>query len=56
MSIKHVYDTTALLSISLVKKLDLLRKLDIVVFVPVSVMEELSAIGKYMDKFGILLE
>lgn len=52
MSIKQVYDTTALLSISLVKKLDLLRKLDIVVFVPVSVMEELSAIGKYMDELG----
>jgi len=34
MSIRQVYDTTALLSISLIKKLDILRKLDIDVFVP----------------------
>ena len=46
MSIRQVYDTTALLSISLIKKLDLLRKLDIVVFVPVSVIEELSDISQ----------
>ena len=52
MSIKQVYDTTALLSISLIKKLDLLRRLDIVVFVPVSVVEELSDIGKYSDDLG----
>jgi predicted nucleic acid-binding protein len=52
MSIKQVYDTTALLSISLIKKLDLLRRLDIVVFVPVSVVEELSDIGKYWDELG----
>ena len=51
MSIRQVYDTTALLSMSL-KKLDLLRKLDIDVFVPVSVMEELSDIGKYRDELG----
>jgi len=52
MSIRQVYDTTALLSISLIKKLDILRKLDIDVFVPVSVMEELSDIGKYRDELG----
>ena len=52
MSIRQVYDTTALLSISLIKKLDILRKLDIDVFVPVSVMEELSDIGKYGDEPG----
>jgi len=52
MSIRQVYDTTALLSISLIKKLDILRKLDIDVFVPVSVMEELSDIDKYRDELG----
>ncbi len=46
MSIKQVYDTTALLSISLIKKRDLLRTLDVVVFVPVSVVEELEDIDK----------
>jgi predicted nucleic acid-binding protein len=53
MRIKQVYDTTALLSLSLIKKLDILRKLDIVIFVPVSVMEELSDIGKYSDELGV---
>lgn len=52
MSIKQVYDTTALLSISLIKKLDLLRKLDIIVFVPASVAEELEDINKYKDELG----
>lgn len=52
MSIKQVYDTTALLSISLIKKQDLLRKLDIAVFVPFSVVEELVDIGKYRDELG----
>jgi len=52
MSIKQVYDTTALLSISLIKKLDLLRKPDIVAFVPVSVVEELGDIDKYRDELG----
>ena len=52
MSIRQVYDTTALLSISLIKKLDILRKLDIDIFAPVSVMEELSDIDKYRDELG----
>ncbi len=52
MSIKRVYDTTALLSISLIKKQDLLRKTDIAVFVPFSVVEELEDISKYRDELG----
>ena len=50
MSIRQVYDTTALLSISLIKKLDILRKLDIDVFVPQInakelVIDDVDAIG-----------
>jgi len=50
MSIRQVYDTTALLSISLIKKLDILRKLGIDVFVPQInakelVIEDVDAIG-----------
>ena len=52
MSIKQVYDTTALLSLSLIKKFDLLRKQDIVVFVPISVVKEVADIGKYSDELG----
>jgi len=36
----------------LIKKLDILRKLDIDIFAPVSVMEELSDIDKYRDELG----
>ena len=50
MSIRQVYDTTALLSISLIKKLDILRKLGIDVFVPQInakelVIDDVDAIG-----------
>jgi len=36
----------------LIKKLDLLRKLDIIVFVPAPVVEELEDINKYRDELG----
>jgi len=52
MRIKQVYDTTALLSLSLIKKLDLLRNQDIAAFVPFSVLEELRDVSKYRDELG----
>ena len=52
MSIKQVYDTTALLSLSLIGKFDLVRKQGIIVSVPISVVEEVVEIAKYKDELG----
>lgn len=52
MTIKQVFDTTAMLSLSLIGKFDLVRRQGIIVFVPISVLEEVAEIAKHRDKLG----
>jgi predicted DNA-binding protein (UPF0278 family) len=49
MSIKQVFDASALLSLSLAGMMEIIRKLEIEAFVPPSVLRELERIEKYKD-------